>query len=181
MTSLPTLLRRPRGLSLIEACIVVTVVAIVAASAAPGLQSLIDARRLDSAATQLGADLQLVRVEAVARNLPLRLTFFSTASGSCYLVHTGNADDCSCDDRGVAQCHGAAEAVKTTLVPTADHVTLSSNARSLLFDPLHGTSTPTATLRALGAQGQEVRHVVNVLGRVRSCSPAAKVAGYPAC
>lgn len=181
MTSFLPPLRRSGGFTLIEACTVAAIVAVVAVRAVPGLQSVLDARRLESAATQLGADLQLVRMEAIARNVPLRLTFFSTASGSCYLLHTGNAADCRCDDRGTAQCQNAAQAIKTTVVPSADHVTLGSNAKSLLFDPLHGTSTPTATLRAFGAQGQEVRHVVNVLGRLRSCSPAAKVPGYSAC
>lgn len=170
-----------RGLTLIEACVVAAIVAIMAASALPGLQSMIDARRLDGAATQLAADLQFVRGEAVARNRPLRLTVASNAAGSCYLIHTGNAGDCHCEASGPAHCTGGAEAIKTTLLTFADRVGLASNAGSLLFDPVHGTATPTATLRVSDARGREVRHIVNVMGRVRSCSPDAAVAGYRAC
>jgi type IV fimbrial biogenesis protein FimT len=50
-----------------------------------------------------------------------------------------------------------------------------------LFDPLHGTSSPTATLRVLGMNGRAVHHVINLMGRVRSCSPSTTVPGYPAC
>ena len=173
--------RRPRGTTLIETCVVVAVVALVATTAVPSLRSLLDARRLDGAAGELAADLQLVRVEAVARNLPLRLSFEATAAGSCYLIHTGSAADCRCDERGAARCQGGAEAIKTVLVPVADRITLASNAPSLLFDPVHGTSSPTATVTVLDSTGREVRHIVNVLGRVRSCSPAARVPGYRPC
>jgi type IV fimbrial biogenesis protein FimT len=52
---------------------------------------------------------------------------------------------------------------------------------SVLFDPLHGTSTPAGTWRVIGTGGRAVHHVINVMGRVRSCSPQAAVPGYRAC
>jgi type IV fimbrial biogenesis protein FimT len=52
---------------------------------------------------------------------------------------------------------------------------------SMRFDPLHGTSTPTGTLRVVGANERAIHHVVNIMGRVRSCSPQAAVRGYAAC
>ena len=54
----------------------------------------------------------------------------------------------------------------------------------MLFDPLHGTSTPAGTLKITGASGRAVQHVVNVMGRVRTCSPqgaAPALAGYRVC
>jgi type IV fimbrial biogenesis protein FimT len=45
---------------------------------------------------------------------------------------------------------------------------------------MHGTSTPTGTLRLVGGRGRAVHHVVNVMGRVRSCTPAG-VPGWRAC
>ncbi len=170
------------GVTLIEACIVLAITAIVAGSAAPGMQSLIDARRLEGAATQLATDIQFVRSEAVARNEALRLSMHTAAAGSCYVVHTGNADQCSCAAAsGPALCSGGAREVKTVTITTADRVGLQANVASLLFDPLHGTSTPTGTLRLTGTSGRAVHHVINVMGRVRSCSPQAAVPGYRAC
>jgi type IV fimbrial biogenesis protein FimT len=170
-----------RGITLIEACIVLAVTAIVAGSAAPGMQNLIDARRLDGAATQLATDIQFIRTEAVARNEALRLSWHAAPAGSCYVIHTGSANQCSCLVTGPAQCSGGAREVKTVTIAGAEHVGLHANVASVLFDPLHGTSTPAGTWRVIGAGGRAVHHVINVMGRVRSCSPQAAVPGYRAC
>ena len=176
-----TVFSTQRGITLIEACIVLAIIAIVAGSAAPGMRSLIDARRLDGAATQLATDIQFVRAAAVATNEALRLSLYATASGSCYVIHTGNANQCRCAATGPAQCSGSAREIKTVPIAAAERVALQANVASVLFDPLHGTSTPTGTLRVMGANGRAVHHVINVMGRVRSCSPQAAVPGYRAC
>jgi len=173
--------RTQRGITLIQAAIVLAVTAIVAGSAAPSLQRLIDGRRLEGYATQLATDIQLIRTEAVASNEALRLSFHATTDGSCYVIHTGAASECSCAASGPAQCSGSAREIKTVIVAAADHVVLQANVASLLFDPLHGTSSPTGTLRVIGSNDRAIHHVVNIMGRVRSCSPQAAVPGYRAC
>lgn len=172
---------RRRGATLIEACVVLAITAVLAASVMPGMQTLIDIRRLDGAATELATDIQFARAEAVARNEPLRLSVRSNANGTCYLIHTGAAADCNCQSPGPAQCIADAQAIKTVVLGAADRIRLDSNAGSVLFDPLHGTSTPTATLRLLDSQGRAVHQVINVMGRVRSCSPSPAMPGYRAC
>lgn len=173
--------KQQRGFSLIEAGMVIAVSAVLAASATPGMQDLIAARRLDSAATQLASDIHLVRSAAIARGQALRLSFLPRSGGSCYVIHTGAANACACADDGPAVCHGAAREIKTVNLSDSDRLQLSANVASVLFDPMHGTSTPTGTLRLVGANGREVRHIVNILGRVRSCSPAPGVPGFRAC
>ena len=174
--------RRPGelGFSLLEAAVVVAIVAIVGASALPSFGALIDARRLDSAATRLAADLQLARSEAIARNRALRLSVAAGADATCWVVHSGAAADCSCSAAGVA-CGNGALAIQSVVLPSAERVAVAGNVASIVFDPMHGTSTPTGTLSLSDVRGRTVRHVVNVLGRVRSCSPAGTVAGYPTC
>ena len=173
---------RPQiGVTLIEACVVLAITAVLAASVVPGMQMLIDIRRLDGAATELATDIQFARAEAVARNEPLRLSVPGNGSGTCYLIHTGAAADCSCVAPGRAQCIADAQVVKTVALSAADRIRLESNAASILFDPLHGTTSPTATLRLLSSQGRAVHHVVNVMGRVRSCTPSSAMPGYRAC
>jgi type IV fimbrial biogenesis protein FimT len=181
MKNPPRQTRNQHGVTLVEACTVVAVLAILASTAAPNLQGLIDSRRLDGAATQLATDIQFVRTEAVARNLPVRLSFHATTDGSCYVLHTGNADQCDCSAPGPATCSGDARQIKTVALTAADRVSLQTNVASVLFDPLHGTSTPTGTLRLIGQQGRAVHHVINVMGRVRSCSPLGAMPGYRAC
>ena len=172
---------RQSGITLIEACMVIAIASIVVAITVPSLQGLIDTRRLAGAATQLATDLQWVRTEAVARNQAVRVSFHDTANGSCYVVHTGTAAQCSCDAPGAALCTGGAQQIRTVRLPTEDRVGFRANVGSMLFDPLHGTVSPAGTLRLIGTQGREVHHVVNVMGRVRSCTPLGAMPGYRAC
>ena len=173
--------RCQNGVSLVEAMIVVAVTVIVAATAAPSLANLIDGRRLDAAATALAADVQFVRTEAVARNRPIRLSFHASAASSCWVVHTGPTAQCSCAESGPAVCSGSAAQIKTVVLGAADRVTVQANVASIVFDPLHGTSTPTGTLRLIDLRGRAVHHIVNVMGRVRSCTPGGAVPGWRAC
>lgn len=166
-----------RGLTLVEAAVVVGIVAAAATTAAPGLQRLVDQRRLDAAATRLAADLQLARNEAIARNRVVRVSRDETAG--CYLLHTGPAGGCRCSADGGAACDDGSAAIRS--VAPQQRIALQSNTGSIAFDPLHGTVTPTATWRLIGSDGRAVHHVVNVMGRVRSCSPDGAVPGYRAC
>jgi type IV fimbrial biogenesis protein FimT len=60
-------------------------------------------------------------------------------------------------------------------------VQVRSASKSLTFDPLKGTVTPTATLRVEGKDGRAIHQVINLLGRVRSCSPNGRVLDERAC
>ena len=170
-----------RGFTLIEASAVLAITTVLATAAAPGMQELINARRLDNATTQLASDIHLTRTAALVRNQAVRLSFLSRSAGSCYVIHTGSAGACDCSGDGPAVCQGTAREIKTVALNDADRVRISANVSSVLFDPVHGTSTPTGTVRVIGANGREVRHVINIMGRVRSCSPAPSVPGYRAC
>jgi type IV fimbrial biogenesis protein FimT len=165
------------GLTLVEAAVAIGIVAAAATAATPGLQRLIDHRRLDAVATQLAADLQLARNEAIVRNRVVRVVRDGLAG--CYLLHTGPAGSCRCAADGSAACDDGSVTLRSAA--PSPRITLQSNTASIAFDPLHGTVTPTATWRVIGSDGRAIHHVVNVMGRVRSCSPDAAVPGYRAC
>ena len=178
-----------RGITLVEACVVMTIAVVLGSAAAPSLRDMVEMRRFERVATELISDLQFVRAESVARNQPLRLSRYATTGGSCYVVHSGDAAQCHCSQPGPAQCSGDAQELRTVRLPVDDRVSLTGTAHSVLFDPLHGTVSPTATLRVIGpssgtgrgARAREVHHVINVTGRVRSCSPLGAIAGYRTC
>jgi type IV fimbrial biogenesis protein FimT len=171
-----------RGITLIETCMVLAISTVLVVAAAPGMQDLIAARRLDNAANQLANDIHLIRTAAVVRNQALRLSFLPRAGGSCYVIHTGGAGQCECSSGdSPAVCHGNAREIKSVSISNADQISVVPNVSSVVFDPLHGTSTPTGTLRIVGAGGREVHQHINVMGRVRSCSPAPALPGYRAC
>ncbi len=73
------------GVSLLEVAIVVALIAIVGAAAAPSFADPSDARRLDGAATRLAADLQFARSEAIARQRPLRLSVRAGTGATCWI------------------------------------------------------------------------------------------------
>lgn len=168
-----------RGVTLVEAGAVLAIAAIVASQAAPALRSLVDHRRLDGAAALLAADLQRVRLEAIARNRPVRLAIDATQS--CWVLHTGNAGDCRCTADGRAACGAGGEALRMQSIAGADGLRLAGNVAAIAFDPVLGTATPTGTLRIAHLRGGEIRHTVNVLGRTRSCVDGATIAGWRAC
>ena len=170
-----------RGLSLVEVCVVLAIVSILAGSALPSFDSMLVSRRLVGQAAELALDLRYVRSEAVARNEGVRVSFQTPAGGSCTIVHTGAAADCTCDGSGVAQCSNGATALKTTFYPAGRGTSVHANVASMRFDPINGTVSPAGTVRVSTNSGAEVHHVVNILGRVRTCSPGGSAKGYKVC
>jgi type IV fimbrial biogenesis protein FimT len=167
------------GFTVVELVAVVAVAGIVATTAVPSFSGLIDSQRIGGVASELASDLQYARAQAVQRNQGVRVSF--RADAACYVIHTGSADQCQCAASGPATCEGEAQAIKTVALDDSRRISLHSNVASVVFDPVHGTASPAATLRVTGPQGRSVQHVVNIMGRVRSCSPQASVSGYRAC
>ena len=175
--------RSVAGVSLVECLVVIGLVAVIAASAAPSFQSLLARRAVEGLASELATDLLWARSEAVARNDGVRVTFDSVHA--CYVVQAGDDGECRCS--GEAQgsvatvCTGTTTALKTGRVPASPAVSLQASVRSTRFDPQFGTATPAFTDSIEGVTGLAVRHVVNLMGRVRSCSPGGAMPGYRAC
>lgn len=182
MKALTTPTRRSlRGFSLIESMTVLAVMAVVVGSAAPSLMALRDVKRLEGAAAQIETELQFARSLAVARNETVRFTFGTGSGAGCYVIHTGAPHACRCGAPGVpVQCSSGAEAVRSVSFDAADRLSVRTASTTFGFDPTKGTVTPTATLRLAAPAGQSLHVVVNLLGRVRSCTPNG-VPGYRAC
>ena len=175
--------RRPsqQGLTLVESLISLAVVTVSLGAAVPGFQQAQERRQLEGAAAQLATDLRHARSLAVARRAPVRLSVQSSEGASCYVVHTGSAGDCRCSGAGAAVCTSGAEALRTVGFEAGGRMRLSSTSASMLFDTDRGTVTPTGTLRLQASSGDSIHQVVNIMGRVRTCSPGGAVAGHPAC
>ena len=170
-----------QGLTLIESLISLAVVTVSLGAAAPGFQQAHERQQLEGAAAQLATDLRHARGLAVARHAPVRVGVQSSEGSTCYIVHTGSAGDCRCTGAGTAVCTAGAEALRTVGFEAGHRLRLSSTSASMLFDPDRGTVTPTGTLRLQTSGGAGIHQIVNIMGRVRACSPAGAVPGYPAC
>jgi type IV fimbrial biogenesis protein FimT len=179
---------RCRGLSLIECCAVLAVLSVLLGLAVPSFADHLAKRRLEGRAVELSNDLQFLRSEAVSRNEAMRITFGSDAGGACYVLHAADAEGCACTSDGRASCEpgeGPQGVTPTPLrsvgLPAADGVALASNVKSIMIDPRLGTSTPGGTIRLSDRAGREIRQVVNIMARVRSCTPAGRLPGYKRC
>ena len=169
------------GITLIESMVVLFVLSIVIGFAVPSLQSLRQRAALHGTAAQLETDLQFARSHARAINRTVRLSLGEADGATCYMVHTGPASDCRCGDTRPAACTGDSELLRAVTLEAKGAVQVRSVSRSVTFDPLKGTVTPTATLRVESPDGRAIHLVVNLLGRVRSCSPLGRSAGELAC
>lgn len=177
----PATRRAQRGVTLVETTVVTSLVAVLTGLAAPSFDELRQRKQLEGAAVQLETDVHYARMLAVARNAPLRISFESGSTGSCYVIHSGAAGQCQCATDGTAQCQGGAEVERVVRFGPEAGLSLKSNSRSVLFDPMRGTSSPTATVQLQARNGSAIHQVVNIMGRVRSCSPAPALPGYRRC
>ena len=162
-----------RGLTLIEMCATLAIVSILAGTAAPSFKDIKQRRMLDGVASELATDLQFARSEAVARQEGVRFTTQAVAGGSCVLIHTGSNGDCQCSAAGAAQCSSGASLVKSAFYPSPSGISVGVNVSAIRFDPKNGMATPAGSVTVSTASGHALRHVVNMMGRVRTCSPGA--------
>lgn len=173
--------RGPTGFTLIELLVSISLLALLATAAVPSFDGFLQRREMAGTSSRLIAHLQTLRGAALARQEPLRLTVYPPASGrgGCYAIHTGAANACTCDLSGL-RCTGA-ELVDGTALPVDGRLTLRANVTSLRIDPRQGTVSPTGSIELVGRDGQSLKHVINLLGRVRLCVAAGSWPGVPAC
>ena len=119
-------LRPKRGLSLVEATCCLAICAGLWGAAVPGFGELRMRQQLKLSASQLAADINLARASAMLQGKPIRLTWRSSATGTCYMVHSGSPSLCSCDAGGSAVCDAGAALVRSEFLPVASHVALSA-------------------------------------------------------
>lgn len=173
-------MRHEQGVTLIEACMVLAVSTVILTAAVPSMRRMIERQVLRGAADELRTDLQYLRTAAVSRGQTLWLGVQS-GDGSCYVLYAGDRGDCGCRPSGTAACTAGAQALKVVGFAADSGLQLQATASLLGIEPLRGTVTPTATIKLVGRSGAAVQQLVNVMGRVRTCSPGAAVSGYKAC
>lgn len=170
-----------RGLTLIEVATALAIAAVLIGTALPSFEDTKQRSRLEGIAGELVTDLHYARSEAVTRNEGVRFSFRSDASGSCTLIHTGANADCSCTAAGAATCSNGATLLKSSFHPLSAGTSVSANVPSMRFDASNGTVTPAGSVTIATATGVSLRHVVNIVGRVRTCSPDGSARNVKPC
>ena len=173
--------RRQAGVTLVESLLVLAIAAVTLGAVAPGFETARELRQLEGAAAQFETDVHFVRSLALAHNRTLRMNFSAGAAGSCYVVHTGAANECNCTGDGTVACADTVQAYRSVHFERTSPVQMRANVHSILFDPHQGTSSPTGTLRITGRGGATIHAMVSLMGRVRNCAPAPGLPGLPGC
>ncbi len=179
----PVRRRLQRGVTVLESLVVMTTAALTLGSALPGLQQARAQRHLDGSAAQLETDIQFARSLAVAKRHNLRMSFVQDVHGSCYVLHSGPSGSCTCTATGETVCNAGSTAERSQRFDSTAPVQLRANVGGIVFDADKGTITPTTTMRLAASDGRAVHVVVNLMGRVRNCTPAGPqaVPGYKTC
>lgn len=180
--SIPLLPARRRGCTLIEALCTLAIMLVLLGGALPMLKDLLARQTLLAQAAELETDLMLARAQAQIQQESIRFSVHQTETGtSCYVVYRGAAGSCDCQGGGQSRCEGGGQALRVADTSRRAGITLANLARPLTFDAGLGTVTPTATLRLSDSEGRTVHQVINVVGRVRSCTPNPAWGGLRRC
>ncbi|MBA4176194.1 MAG: pilus assembly protein FimT [Leptothrix sp. (in: Bacteria)] len=116
-------MKRTAGITLIELMVVIALIGVVLALAAPTFKDMILMQRLRSINSELVTDMQFARSEAVARRDFARVFFKSAPDGTatCYTIYTSAANNTRCDCLAGpgAACSGTMVEIKTVKVPSS--------------------------------------------------------------
>lgn len=196
-----------RGFTVIELMVVVALVAVILALAAPSMYDYLVRQRVAGVAAELMTDLQFARTEAVTRNRNVWVTFRTDdAAGrppmTCYTIHTlGAVGECDCRKPIGSACDAVAEIqeIKTVQLLRSTHVELQPPdwpANQLLFsaarglagwqghfatDPGYTSDWHDYEVDIASARSGVLRARVNLTGRPQLCSPNGSISGVPAC
>ncbi|MCV2368822.1 GspH/FimT family pseudopilin [Roseateles oligotrophus] len=149
--------------------------------ALPSFDQLKQRQRLELVAQTVMANLQQARSEAVSRADAVQLRFSRHPNGSCYILHTGASGQCHCEADGQAACDSTERILKLEWIPSAQNISVRANVANMSFQARQGAVTSTGSIDISSTNGDTIRHVVSIVGRVRSCSPSAEMHGFPRC
>lgn len=152
--------RAQGGFTIIELMTVLVIAGILAVLAIPAFSEQLARRRLEGVATDMTADLQYARTQAVSTRGDIR---FRTTSTTTYVI----------DNAAGTTTH------KTVTLPAGITVT---NGITVTYDQLRGAVAAASSLALASAQTSATMQVdVNVMGRVSLCSPSGSLRGYTTC
>ena len=173
---------RQQGCTLIESLCGLVIMLVLLGGSWPTLKDLVARQRLLAQAAELETDLVLARTQAQVQRENLRFSVHQPpGGGSCYVIYSGPIGACRCAGNGQASCDAGAQVLRLAEPSLRAGISLAALTRPLTFDAMMGTVTPTATLRLTDRDGRSVHQVINLTGRVRTCTPDQPWGGMRRC
>lgn len=204
MAKLPT--DPARGLTVIELMVVVALLGVLVALAAPSMRDMISVQRVRGVNAELVTDLQYARSEAARRNRDVSVGFQSDSTMTCYVVYVDivvsagapaagapvSAPASACDCTLTPVCSGGPQEIKTVQLPLSNGVVLDtssygplvvfSRTSGSLMPVVPGETAPNAfEVVVTGTPRGKLRTQVGRSGRPTVCSPDGSISGTPSC
>jgi len=158
------------GMTLIEVMVVVAIIGIIVAIAAPSFSTMLEKQRIKGAAEAVLADLRWARAESIKRNVRVRVTF-ATGSNWSYTINTFPALTTS--DGVLPKTVNGSDFPSTTL----ETASFAGRVAYTTFDPIRGTNLNNGTV-TISSNNFSASVIISTLGRVRICG---SLGGYNAC
>ena len=203
MTTAPASPSSRRGFTLIELLIVIAVVGVIAALAAPSFSDYIRMQRLKGTQAELISNLQFARSEAISRNEFIYINFGQDADETCYSIFTTKlvSNMCNCTLGAGKACPGdpkLVQEVRTVSVPKSLGVQISipttppSQMQRFAYDNITGgimripnDMMPTPyneyIIETAIDSSRTLRTVISSAGRPTVCAPSSTSVGAPPC
>ena len=180
---------RATGLSLVEVLVVLVVLGIILAVAAPSFLDLVNRRRVQAVAAELSTNLAYARSETGLRPTNMVVQFGSNASMSCYTVAIESViGGCNCTKDIGSACSGRFREVKTVQIPTNTGVELTADAQwpqkpnVLVFESPQMTASPSdVVITVKGYHNLALQVKLNRMGRISVCAPDDSMSGVARC
>jgi type IV fimbrial biogenesis protein FimT len=169
-----------RGFTMVELMVVVALVAIILALAAPSFTGTLARKRMEGVASELATDIQYARSEAAHRNAAVGVVFGS----NCYTVYVvGTTDATACAALGTG-----GTSLKNVQVGGGSTLTFAptTSGAFIAFDPIRGMATDagagttdlSGSVTVTNSAGNwQIRALVTRVGRAKLCSPNNTVTG----
>ena len=155
--------QNPQGFSLLELLLVMTLLGILTGIASLQLAPLLQRVAVNSGVRQVATDLQLVRMQAVAHNRRLRVTF--QPGSDTYLVE--KRENGRWQDHRLHSHDREGDGAGSILLPTSVIVSAANSRGDVIFVPRgHVDGGMTLTLASPDGRFSK-RIVINLAGRVR--------------
>ncbi len=194
------------GFTLIEMMVVIGLVGVLIALAAPSMRGILEVRRLRAINSQLVTDLQFARSEAISRRSTVRLDFRESASETCYTISTSQSSAagfmCNCLNGPGQACPAGSNAdgtetaeLRTVSIPRSLGTQLTfvrQEHRRFGFEPtLGGLVTTPIDLRPIPLPEAWIEPAIDSrrkyriqliqTGRPLMCTPAGSTMDAAAC
>lgn len=163
-----------RGFTLIELMVVVALVAIILALAAPSFTGTLARKRLEGVASELSTDIQYARSEAAHRNTAVGIVF-DTNCYTVYVLGTTNATGCGALGTGGSSLKNVQIGGGTSLAfapAVAGAFIAFDPVRGMAVDAATGANDLSGSVTLTNSAGNwQIRALVTKVGRTKLCSP----------